>query len=140
MYIERKWQMNRQVVRGQEGKVRQHYLNLSIWACTGGYPPFNWVEKHIIWWHHTEKEATRSSPLILLHPSICPSTRMSLSSSLHPSPPNPLALYIFLSLPVFVGVPDLVAGQSVTHTPPQWCVRLTLREVLVVFKQKRFTV
>lgn len=117
MYIERKWQMNRQVVKGQEGKVRQHYLNLSIWACTGGYPPFNWVEKHIIWWHHTEKEATRSSPLILLHLSICPSTRMSLSSSLHPSPPPPTGSLHF-SVFTCICWCTWSRRRSVSNTPP----------------------
>lgn len=110
MYLERNWQINRQVVRNQEGRVRQLYL--SIWACTGGYPPFNWVEKRIIWWHHTEKEATRyqfthpapsvySSISLSIHPSICLSIHSNVSQFLCPSIPHPLALYIYLSLPVF---------------------------------------
>lgn len=54
-----------------------------------------------------------SSIRLSVHPLEC----LSVPLSIHP-PPNPLALYIFLSLPVFVGVPDLVAGQSVTPPPP----------------------
>lgn len=111
MYLERKWQINRQVVRNQEGRVRQLYL--SIWACTGGYPPFNWVEKRIIWWHHTEKEATRyqfthptlsvySSISLSIHPSIHlsihPLKCLSVPLSIHPPPIGSLHLSIFTCL------------------------------------------
>lgn len=110
--------MNRQVVRIQEGSRFVSTISISQSELVPGDIPLltewrNTSFGDIIQRRKPPDPVHSSSPIHLsVHLS-----RMSLSSSLHPSP-HPLAIYIFLSLPVFVGVPDLVAGQSVTHTHP----------------------
>lgn len=112
--------MNRQVVRIQEGSRFVSTISISQSELVPGDIPLltewrNTSFGDIIQRRKPPDPVHSSSPIRLsVHLS-----RMSLSSSLHPSP-HPLALYVFLSLPVFVGVPDLVAGQSVTP-PPMVC-------------------
>lgn len=102
MYIERKWQMNRQVVRIQEGSRFVSTISISQSELVPGDISLltewrNTSFGDIIQRRKPPDPVHSSSPIRLsVHLS-----RMSLSSSLHPSP-HPLALYVFLSLPVLV--------------------------------------